>query len=98
MGAPYEFNWYLVVANKDSIIKIDNQMYSTLKSENRIYPIDSEIPLIIKNVGCVGIIRINKFSVYKNSTEISFEYVMKLNPNDNIANHYYNMYLEMKNK
>jgi hypothetical protein len=98
MGAPYEFNWYLVVANEDAIMVNDKNTYTTIKSESRIYPIESEIPLIIKKVGCIGIVRIVKFSVDKDSTKIDFKYVMNLNPNDVISKHYYDMYICMKNK
>lgn len=98
MGAPYEFNWYLVVANKDSIKELGENKYITLKTESRIYPINSEIPLIIKEIGCIAIVRVLKFSIDKNSTEIEFEYVSELNLNNEISKHYYNMYLEMKSK
>lgn len=97
MGAPYEFNWYLVVENEDSIKKNKNT-YTTLKKDNRIYPIESEIPLIIKKVGCIGIVKIVRFSVDKNNTEIEFDYVMKLDTNDAISKHYYDMYISMKNR
>lgn len=98
MGAPYEFNWYLVVANKDAIKEIEKNKYSTLKAENRIYPINSEIPLIIKKVGCIGIVRVLRISIDKDNTEIDFEYAFELDSNSEIAQHYYNMYLDMKNK
>lgn len=98
MGAPYEFNWYLVVSNNDAIKEKEKNKYITTKSENRIYPIDSEIPLIIKKVGCIGIVRILRFSIEKASTEIEFEYAAKIDSNSDISKHYYNMYLEMKNK
>ncbi len=98
MGAPYEFNWYLVVADKHEIKEIGKNKFSTLKSENRIYPINSEIPLIIKKIGCIGMVRILKFSIDINSTEIEFEYVSELDSKSEISEHYYNMYLEMKNK
>lgn len=97
MGAPYEFNWYLVVENEDAIKKNKNTC-TTLKKDNRIYPIESEIPLIIKEVGCIGIVKIVRFSVDKNNTEIEFDYVMKLDTNDVISKHYYDMYISMKNK
>lgn len=98
MGALYEFNWYLVVTKKDAIKQKEKNKYTTLKSESRIYPIDSEIPIIVKEVGCIGIVRILKFSIDKDNTEIEFEYVSKLDSNNEVAKHYYNMYLSMKNK
>jgi hypothetical protein len=95
MGAPYEFNWYLVIANTDMIKQINN-IYSTIKSEGRIYPIDSEIPIIVKEKGCIGIVKILKFSIDKYNTEVEFEYVSKLDATSEIAKHYYEMYLNMK--
>ncbi|GEA33635.1 DUF2584 family protein [Clostridium diolis] len=98
MGAPYEFNWYLVVASNDAIKEIGKNRYGTLKSENRIYPINSEIPLIVKEIGCIGVVRILRFTIDKDSTEIEFEYVSELNLDGKVSKHYYDMYLEMKNK
>lgn len=97
MGVPYEFNWYLVVENESKIIKKDNK-YSTTKSEHRIYPINSEIPLIFKGKGCTGLVRITSFKINYDTTEIEFEYIQTFDTTDKIANHYYNMYLKMKNK
>lgn len=98
MGTTYEFNWYLVVESNDSIMKKDKNKYFTIKSESRIYPVDSEIPLIVKKIGCIGVVKIVRFSIDKNSTEIEFEYVSKLELDSEISKHYYNMYLDMKNK
>lgn len=98
MGAPYEFNWYLVIANYDKIKRENNNKYITTKSECRIYPINSEIPLIIKQIGCIGIVKIVSFTIRDKETLIEFEYVEKINENTKIAQHYYNLYKLMKNK
>lgn len=96
MGAPYEFNWYLVVSDYEKMEEIKNNRYSTIKSENRIYPINSEIPLIIKEIGCIGIVKILSFTVNKDETIIEFEYVKKFKANAEVAKHYYEMYKLMK--
>lgn len=97
MGVPYEFNWYLVIENETKINKHGNK-YSTIKSEHRIYPINSEIPLIFKDKGCIGLVRITSFKINCNTTEIEFEYIQDFDITGEIAKHYYDMYLYMKNK
>ncbi|KEI87640.1 hypothetical protein N492_11875 [Clostridium botulinum B2 267] len=98
MGAPYEFNWYLVVADKSEIKEVSDNKYVTVKSEHRIYPINSEIPLIVKNEGCIGIVKILNFTIKEYQTIIEFEYMDKLSVDNLVAKHYYDMYLYMKNK
>lgn len=98
MGAPFEFNWYLVVGNPSEIREIGPNKYVTVKSDNRIYPINSEIPIIVKNDGCLGLIKILSFTVKSYETIIEFEFFQQFHVNNPIAQHYYNMYLYMKNK
>lgn len=98
MGAPYEFNWYLVVANEEEIKEVGNNKFLTVKSDQRIYPIKAEIPLILKKKGCIGLVRILSFTVTENETNIEFEYKEKYDIDNVISKHYYNMYLEMKNR
>lgn len=98
MGAPYEFNWYLVVADESEIKEIGNDKYTTVKSEHRIYPINSEVPLIVKGEGCIGIVKILSFTIKEEETIIEFEYMKKLKLDDPVSKHYYEMYLYMKNK
>lgn len=97
MGVLYEMNWYLVASNENDIKKINDNEYRLEKSEKRVYPIDSEIPLIIKNVGCIAIIKINKFEVDKKNTNIVFSIIKEYDTNNEIAKHYYEMYMCMKN-
>lgn len=98
MGVLYEINWYLVASNKEDIVKINDNKYSLKKSEKRVYPVDSEMPLIIKNVGCIAIIKIDKFAVDKNNTNVEFSIVKECNVNSEVSRHYYEMYISMKNK
>ncbi|MDO4536356.1 MAG: DUF2584 family protein [Clostridium perfringens] len=98
MGVLYEINWYLVASSKKDIVKINDNKYILEKSEKRIYPIDSEIPLIVKNVGCIAIIKINKLIVDKKNTSIEFFIIKEFNIDSEISKHYYEMYINMKNK
>lgn len=97
MGVLYEMNWYLVASNENDIKKINNNEYILEKSDKRVYPIDSEIPLLIKNIGCIAIVKINKFEVDKKNTTIIFSIVKDIDVNSKIAKHYYDMYIKMKN-
>lgn len=97
MGVIYEMNWYLVASNKNDIKKINNNEYKLKKSDKRVYPIDSEIPLLIKNIGCIAIVKINKFEVDKNNTTIIFSRVKDIDLNSEVAKHYYDLYIKMKN-
>ncbi|GAB6150571.1 hypothetical protein JCM1406_17410 [Clostridium novyi] len=97
MGAVYEINWYLVASNKEDIIKINDNRFRLEKAEKRIYPIDSEMPLIVKNVGCIAIVRIDKFEVDNKNTTIEFSIVKKCNIDSEISKHYYEMYMNMRN-
>ena len=98
MGVVYEMNWYLVASNKEDIIKIKDNKYKLEKSEKRVYPVDSEMPLIIKNIGCIAIVKIDKFMVDKKNTNIEFSIIKECNVNSEISRHYYEMYMRMKNK
>ena len=75
MGVTYEMNWYLVVSDKNELSKVNEKIYKTIKKERRLYPINSELPIIIKNLGCIGIVKILCFKIYEDKTEIEFEYV-----------------------
>ena len=75
MGVLYEVNWYLVATNKREIKKISDREFCLEKADKRIYPINGEIPLIIKNIGCVGIVKINKLIIDKSHTLVYFETV-----------------------
>lgn len=97
MGVLYELNWYLVVSSKKDIQLLNNSTFRVVKSENRVYPLNCPIPIIIKNEGCIGMVKIKKFTVDLNCTEIEFSIEEEYNPNNTIAMHYYNIYLTLKN-
>jgi hypothetical protein len=48
MGMIIEFNWFMVVANENKILEEQENLFYTIKSEKRIYPIGFQIPLIVK--------------------------------------------------
>ena len=96
MGMVVEFNWFMVVANESKIIQ-ENDLFYTVKSEKRIYPIGFKIPLIIKNVGCIGLIKISKTIIDTNTT-IYFDIIEKYDTNNVVSQHYYDRYLDFKNR
>lgn len=95
MGITYEMNWYLVASDKKEIVNIGDNLYSLKKTDRRIYPIDSEIPLIIKNIGCISMVKISKIEIDKYSTNIIFSISKNYGSNDLIAKHYYDAYKNM---
>lgn len=97
MGVLYEMNWYLVASDRNDIKKVNDNEYKLEKSEKRVYPIDSEIPLIIKNIGCIAMVKINKFEIDKKNTNIVFSIIKEYDTNNEISKHYYEMYMCMKN-
>lgn len=92
MGMPYEFNWYLVVKDGNAIQCLGNNLFQTVKQEARIYPLESEIPLITKIDGCVGMAKIKEFAVKETETTIIFEITHKYDPKEEIAQHYFGNY------
>ena len=97
MGLVVEFNWFMVVADLNKILSEDGMKY-TVKSEKRIYPIGFQIPLIIKNQGCVGMIKILKTVIDSKETKIYFEDTERFEMNSVVAEHYYSRYLDFKNR
>ena len=97
MGLVVEFNWFMVVASMDKIMSEDGMTF-TVKSEKRIYPIGFQIPLIIKGQGCVGMIKILKTVINQEKTKIYFEQTTSLDSNSDVAAHYYERYLDFKNR
>lgn len=73
-------------------------MQYTIKSEKRIYPIGFQIPLIIKGQGCIGMIKILKTIIDQKETKIYFENTASFDINDDVARHYYERYLDFKNR
>lgn len=96
MGVSYEMNWYLVAENEDKIIKLEDDYYKTVKKESRIYPVGSQIPLILKDQGCIGMIEVEEFQVTKDMTEIKFKWFKEFELSEEIKKHYNDMYLYMK--
>lgn len=99
MKFPTEFNLYLIqeVKQCDDIfrVRIGDKCVVT-KEGNRIYTIGALIPFIVKEIGCIGIIQIDDYDIDYNSTSIGFHFVKKLNPKDLISQHYWDMYMTMK--
>jgi len=93
MGVSYEFNWYLVTT-EDKIKEQENGEYVTVKDEMRIYPVGVEIPLILKNIGCIGMAKIINFEVSETETKVTFKKSKKYKNKKEILDHYYNSYLE----
>lgn len=98
MGMSTEFNWYLVVDSEEGIVKGLEGDFKTWKSGNRIYPIDGIIPLIIKNKGCVAMVKIKRTINTGENTIIKFVTDEKLSLGSEISQHYYEMYLRMKSE
>ncbi len=65
MGMIVEFNWFMVVANESKIVDENGYKY-TIKSDKRIYPIGFKLPLIVKNVGCIGMIKVIRTVIEQN--------------------------------
>lgn len=97
MGVSYEMNWYLVISNIDDIYKCDENIYVTVKNERRLYPVNSYLPIIIKNIGCIGLVKIISFKVSEGKTEIEFSIERKFDINSEIAKHYFLLYKNIKN-
>ncbi|MFK4784551.1 hypothetical protein [Fusobacterium sp. MFO224] len=95
MGISYEMNWYLVTT-ENKFNNINEKIGTIIKEDKRIYPIGAEIPFIIKNVGCMGMVEILSFKVSENSTEVTFKKSDKYKNNKEILNHYYDFYLSRK--
>lgn len=97
MGVAYEMNWYLVVEGQKSILQ-DSKNNITFKKGKRLYPVGSIIPMIHKNYGCVALVEVAGISIGKAGTCVRFNYVENLENDSHISNHYYDMYLKMKNE
>ena len=98
MGMVVEFNWFMVVANEDKIQEEEKDLYYTVKSEKRIYPIGFQIPLIIKQKGCIGMIKIVRTVIDENETRIYFKRTESFNSDEAVAIHYYERYLDFKKR
>lgn len=96
MGVLYEVNWYLVIGTESDIEEISTNKFTTVKTEKRVYPIGAPIPLIIKNIGCIGMVEVENIKIGKKTTEIEFSFSEKFEPDNVIASHYYNMYKSIK--
>lgn len=97
MGLVVEFNWFMVIADMNKVLSEDGIKY-TVKSEKRIYPIGFQIPLIIKGQGCVGMIKVLKTVIDQKETKIYFEDIASFDEKSEVASHYYERYLDFKNR
>lgn len=98
MGMVIEFNWFMVVANEGKILNDIDDVFYTVKSEKRVYPIGFQIPLIIKNVGCIGMIKIVKTVIDEQTTVIYFKKTEQFEVSSPVASHYYDRYLDFKRR
>ena len=96
MGVAYEFNWYLVAENEQSITKLEDNTLVLHKNGKRVYPVGLVIPLIIKNIGCIGEADIKKIEVDSKSTNIYFSITANYDVTDVIAEYHYKKYLDFK--
>lgn len=96
MGVNYTINWFLVLDSSESYKKINENVWYANNKGQRIYPISYEIPLIIKDKGCIGLVRILNFKVNESTTEIEFEFERNFDCENEIARHYYELYLIKK--
>jgi hypothetical protein len=96
MGVNYTINWFLVLDSSESYKKTDENVWYAINNGQRIYPISYEIPLIIKDKECIGLVRILNFKVTESTTEIEFEFERNFDRENEIAKHYYELYLIKK--
>ena len=97
MGMIIEFNWFMVVSGEEKIQE-ENGYKVTIKSDKRVYPIGFLLPLIIKNRGCIGMIKVVNTLIDQCQTKICFEIVEKFDTDSLVAQHYYDRYLDFKNR
>ena len=93
MGMIIEF---MVVANENKILEEQENLFYTIKSEKRIYPIGFQIPLIVKEQGCIGMIKVLKTVINEKETRIYFNKTESFDMKS--ATHYYERYLDFKKR
>lgn len=99
MGFTVEYNWYLVIQNKEDISVYDDSSFKyIIKSGNRMYPLNMPIPLIVKNVGCIDMIEVVSVTNTPKGTIVLFDDKISMSINQNIKDHYYDIYLKIKNQ
>ena len=92
MGMIIEFNWFMVVANENKILEEQENLFYTIKSEKRIYPI------IVKEQGCIGMIKVLKTVINEKETRIYFNKTESFDMKSAVATHYYERYLDFKKR
>ena len=92
MGVLYELNWYLVVGTENDLLEREIDCFVTTKSDKRFYPIGAPIPLIVKSIGCMGMVEVTSFKVDSQSTTIEFVFTEHYEPDNVIAMHYFSQY------
>ena len=98
MGMIIEFNWFMVVANENKILEEQENLFYTIKSEKRIYPIGFQIPLIVKEQGCIGMIKVLKTVINEKETRIYFNKTESFDMKSAVATHYYERYVDFKKR
>lgn len=100
MGVSFEINWYLVTGDK-SIIEDMNEMgkvVSMTKDGLRVYPVGVKLPIIVKEHGCVGMGLVKSVVQTEDETTVSVMITDKFSTDGEVSRHYYNMYINAKNK
>lgn len=98
MGMEVEFNWYIVLSDKNITSAIDhddldaglirnNRKYKFTKGGYRIYPLDTPLPLIY-NGKCMAMAVISEMRVNETGTHITVEPIIVLNESDSVAMYY----------
>ena len=87
-----------MVVSGEEKIQEENGYKVTIKSDKRVYPIGFLLPLIIKNRGCIGMIKVVNTLIDQCQTKICFEIVEKFDTDSLVAQHYYDRYLDFKNR
>lgn len=106
MGMKAEFNWYIVLSDKNLTSAIDhnaldmgliskNRRYKITKDGYRIYPLDSPLPLIY-NGKCMAMASISEMTVNEKGTHITVEPVIVFEPDDPTAAYYEGSYNQYK--
>lgn len=96
MGVSYELNWYLVVKDEALVREVEPGKFSVVKNGRRLYPVGAPLPMIIKEVGCVGMIEICDLHLSIGKTVIEFVRTGRFDVDNAVAEHYYEMYQSIK--
>lgn len=99
MGFSIEYNWYLVVSEENEISRYENSSFKyIIKSGNRMYPLNMPIPLIVKDCGCIAMVKITAVTNTAGGTIVIFDDQISLSISEDIKEHYYSIYKKIKHK